>query len=57
MSAVLLTLKVNGGAMFGLIELEDPLWMYVRNAPAKTVSVDSDHATFLFIVVLQPDYL
>jgi hypothetical protein len=55
MSAVLLTLKINGGAMFGLDELKDALRVYFRNAPAKTTSVNSDQATFLFIVMLQPN--
>src|SRR6266404_9499251 len=51
MSAVLLTLRVSGGAMFVARELEDTLWLYFRNAPARTMSVNSDQATFLFIVL------
>jgi hypothetical protein len=50
MSAVLLTLTINIGAMFGLGGLEDTFWVYVRNAQAKTASIESDKATFLFIV-------
>jgi hypothetical protein len=38
-----------------LAELEDALWLYVRNAATKTTSISSDQADFLFIVLLQPN--
>ena len=36
-----------------LDELEDALWVYVRNAPIKAMSANSDQGDFLFIVMLQ----
>jgi hypothetical protein len=38
-----------------LNELEDALWVYVREAPTKTASINDERASFLFIVMLQPD--
>ena len=46
---------IRGTAMCSLDELEDALWVYFRDAPTKTTSVNSDQATFLFIVMLQPN--
>ena len=56
MSAVLLTLRIIGGAKFGLDGLEDAFWVYFKNAPVKTASVNSDQAIFLFNVMLQPNW-
>src|SRR6185295_3725723 len=56
-SAVLLTFSVNVGAMSGPGELVDALWVYLRDATTNTTSVNSDKATFLFIVMLQPGWL
>jgi len=56
-SAVLLTLKTNGGAMFGFDELEDALWVYSRDPQTRTTSVNSE-ATLDFIVLCsKPDGL
>src|SRR6266550_7364119 len=45
----------RGTAICLLDELEDALWVCVRNAPTKATNVNSDQTTFLFIVMLQPD--
>jgi nicotinic acid phosphoribosyltransferase len=45
----------RGTATGWLDELEDALRVYFRDAPTKTASVNSDQATFLFIIMLRPD--
>src|SRR5712664_1098378 len=47
----------RGPAIAWLGELEDARWVCVRNAPTKTMSVNSEQAIFLFIGMLQPNWL
>ena len=43
--------RTRGTALRLLEELEDALWVDVRNAPTKATSVISEQATILFIVI------